>query len=307
MTLTHSLCRRLAPPSDLQTSVGGVARAPPTRPPRRRGTPARAWPPPTATPAAPPCPLLPPRPLPATRAKPPACPSTACPTRRQSHPSHANTPPAPRSAGRSAPPLSGSAMTAATAAAAAAASPATHSPAPAPPRSAPPTPPPPPPSPARPLGIRRLWRGPLHHLHLCGAGHGRGARAARPRPGTNLGRRDWRRRHHRRHGLRGDEQRRLPQLADRRHLQRQWPGLAADGHPFCRRHRAGWLALGVHVSPDRLEAVPRLPRHRKVDQPALPVRDPAGQRKDRRVRARHGVGRHALRGARLRLHRPRAL
>ncbi|KAH8098103.1 hypothetical protein JL720_1030 [Aureococcus anophagefferens] len=156
---------------------------------------------------------------------------------------------------------------------------------------------------ARRVRVRRVRRGPLVDVHLRGAGHVRGQEPEGQGP-EQLHRGHRRRRDHRRHGLRGDEQRQLPPGAHDHGAQRQRPGVAAHGHALRRRRHPQRRAERLHAAPHLVGPFATF-AGRQGHLLALPVGDPGHQREDRRVRPRHRHGRHAVRGARLLLHRPR--
>ena len=138
----------------------------------------------------------------------------------------------------------------------------------------------------RPLRCRALL-----HLDLCRPRHGGGERADGRGAQRHL--RHRRRRHVGRHGLRGDEQRRLDAAPPHRHPQRQRDVDRAGGG------RAQRLPLAAALEPP----VPQPARARQAVGAAAAQGD--GRRRDagRGVFPRHGHRRHPLRGAGLLLYR----
>ena len=80
--------------------------------------------------------------------------------------------------------------------------------------------------------------------------------------------------HHGRDGVRGDEQRRIPEQSNDRGAQRQRTGEFADGDSDCRGDTPGESAQRVHQQPIGIEAVPELSRLRQGIESSFPRERP---------------------------------
>ena len=145
---------------------------------------------------------------------------------------------------------------------------------------------------ARRERLRPVRRGAQLDLDLGRARHGDRARSGGRGLQRDRGDRRWR--DERRHGLRGDEQRRRDERAADRDPQRQ-------RHVDRARDRRD---ARLSVAGDLVAVLPDLPPRRQAARGLRAAAARRGGGEGRGVRPRHGHRRHAVRGARLLLHRP---